>query len=99
MTRRSSGIDDGNGRLTIPQPVRPPAGQPFRLHLRHRMFNGWVTADGEAVAIEDQELGLTAASATLDDLIRGYGGGRIEWRLPRAQHAEPPEQHDGGRQR
>lgn len=76
-----------------------PSHRPFRLHLRHRVFDGWVTAGGEAVAIEDQELGLTATAATLDDLIRGYGGGRIEWLPPHTQHTEAPEQHDGGRQR
>lgn len=69
-----------------------PACRPFRLRLAHgRVFDGWVTA-GEAVAIEDQELGLTAAAATPDDLIRGYGGGHIEWLPPRPQHPAPPEQ-------
>lgn len=69
-----------------------PVGRAFRLHLRHQVFDGWVTADGQAVAIEDQEHGLTAAAATPDDLIRGYGGGHIEWLPPATQHPAPPEQ-------
>ncbi|WP_326729003.1 hypothetical protein [Streptomyces phaeochromogenes] len=70
----------------------PSAVRSFRLHLRHRVFDGWVTADGQAVAIEDQEHGLTTAAATPDDLIRGYGDGHIEWLPPGTQHPAPPEQ-------
>ncbi|MEU4172129.1 hypothetical protein AB0F46_35260 [Streptomyces sp. NPDC026665] len=75
----------------------PPAVRTFRLHLQHRTFDGWVTATGMAGAIEDQELGLTAAAATVDDLIRGYGGGHLEW-LPHRELRDTaqPEQHEGG---
>ncbi|MEV0477513.1 hypothetical protein [Streptomyces prunicolor] len=54
-------------------------GRPFRLHLTHRVFDGWELADGQALALEDPELGLTASASTLDDLVRGYGGGHVEW--------------------
>lgn len=71
---------------------QPPAvGRVFRLHLRHGLvLDGWVTADGQAVAIEDPELGLTASAPTPDDLVRGYGDGRIEW--PDEQQPAPPAQ-------
>lgn len=64
-----------------------PTGRPFRLHLTHRVFDGWELADGRAVALEDPDLGITASAASVDDLLRGYGGGRIEWLRP------PPTRH------
>lgn len=70
-------------------------GRAFRLHLPHLVLDGWITATGKAVVIEDDDLGLTASAPTLTDLIRGYGRGRIEW-LPPA-HAEPaPPAQQGG---
>ncbi|MFJ4322222.1 hypothetical protein ACIP3A_03750 [Streptomyces tricolor] len=69
-------------------------GRSFRLHLAHLVLDGWITAAGEAVVIEDQDLGLTASAPTLTDLVRGYGGGHIQW-LPPASPA-PPAQHHGG---
>ena len=66
--------------------------RPFRLHLPHgQVLDGFETADGWAVAIDDPEYGLTSAAPTPDDLIRGYGGGHIEW-------PEDPthNQHEGG---
>lgn len=65
-------------------------GRVFRLHLAHQVLDGWVTADGQAVAIEDHAIGLTASAPTLADLVRGYGGGRIEW--PAENHPAPPAQ-------
>ena len=53
--------------------------RPFRLHLPHQVLDGFVLADGQAVAVDDPEYGLTSAAPTLADLLRGYGGGRIEW--------------------
>ncbi|MFE9935880.1 hypothetical protein [Streptomyces hirsutus] len=76
---------------------QPSAGRPFRLHLRYGLvLDGWVTADGQAVAIEDEEYGLTASAPTLEDLIRGYGGGRVE-RLPPTQHDPAPPAQQGER--
>ncbi|WP_320784159.1 hypothetical protein [Streptomyces sp. CRN 30] len=72
---------------------QPRVGRTLRLHLRHGLvLDGWVTAGGRAVAIEDEEYGLTAAAPSAEDLVRGYGGGRIEWPPPAAQHTAPPAQ-------
>jgi hypothetical protein len=68
-------------------------GRTFRLHLAHLVLDGWVTAEGQAVAIEDPSVGLTASAPTLDELVRGYGGARIEWTDPQPTH-HPQE---GGR--
>lgn len=62
-------------------------GRPFRLHLPHQVLDGWVLADGQALVIDDGGYGLTSA-ATLPDLVRGYGGGHIEW------PEQVPTQHD-----
>ncbi|WP_330339378.1 hypothetical protein [Streptomyces sp. NBC_00557] len=51
----------------------------FRLHLPHQVLPGFLLPDGWAVAIDDLEYGLTSAAPSLPDLIRGYGGGRLEW--------------------
>ena len=66
--------------------------RPFRLHLPHQVLDGWLTADGWAVAIDDLEYGLTSAAPTPEDLIRGYGGGHIEWPDDNPTH----HQHEGG---
>jgi len=69
-----------------------PAVRQFRLHLPHHVLDGWVEPDGQAVAIEDEEFGLTASAPSLEDLVRGYGGGRIQWLPPTGQHPAPPAQ-------
>jgi hypothetical protein len=51
------------------------------------VLDGWVLADGQALVIDDGGYGLTSA-ATLPDLVRGYGGGHIEW------PEQVPTQHD-----
>lgn len=84
----------GNCCRPDPQPPgRPGLLTRFRLHLRHRVFDGWIEPDGHtAVAIEDPAYGLTASADSLDDLLRGYGGGHTTWH---GQHHAPPAQHEG----
>ncbi|MGW6210971.1 hypothetical protein [Streptomyces sp. NPDC055109] len=53
-------------------------GRPFRLHLPHQVLDGWELADGQALVIEADGLALTSA-ATTSYLLRGYGGGQLEW--------------------
>ncbi|MFJ7049020.1 hypothetical protein ACIQVC_37280 [Streptomyces sp. NPDC101112] len=65
--------------------------RPFRLYLSHQVLDGWEAPDGLAVAVDDPEYGLTSAAPTLADLIRGYGGGHIEWPEHHTNH-----QQEGG---
>lgn len=65
-----------------------PVGRPFRLHLPYQVLDGWELADRQALVIDAGGHGYTAA-ATTKDLVRGYGGGHIEW--PTQQH--PAQQH------
>lgn len=52
----------------------------FRLHLPHgAALEGFIRADGTAVAVDDAEYGLASAAPSPEDLLRGYGGLRIEW--------------------
>ncbi|MFI5685872.1 hypothetical protein [Streptomyces sp. NPDC051636] len=54
-------------------------GRPFRLHLPHQVLACFLLPDGWAVAIDDPEYGLTSAAPDPAELVRGYGGGRLEW--------------------
>ncbi|MEW2567670.1 hypothetical protein [Streptomyces sp. NPDC047070] len=64
-------------------------GRPFRLRLYHQVLDGWQLGDGQALVIDDGGYGLTSAP-TVTDLVRGYGGARIEW----LDEEPPPAQHD-----
>ncbi|WP_405925449.1 hypothetical protein [Streptomyces sp. NBC_00035] len=75
----------------------PPAGRAFRLHHHRLVVDGWVEPDGQAVTVDDPEYGLTSSADTLTDLVRGYGGGHIEWLPPDGQHTAPPEQQGASR--
>lgn len=52
-------------------------GRPFRLHLSHQVLDGWELTDRQALVIEAGGHSLTSAATA--DLIRGYGGGQLEW--------------------
>ncbi|WP_405909585.1 hypothetical protein OG742_37285 [Streptomyces sp. NBC_00828] len=75
----------------------PSAGRAFRLHHHRLVVDGWVTADGQAVTVDDPEYGLTSAADSITDLVRGYGGGHIEWLPLTAQHTAPPQQQGAPR--
>ena len=55
-----------------------PIGLPFLLHLPHQVLDGWELTDRQALVIDAGGYSLTRA-ATTADLIRGYGGGQLEW--------------------
>lgn len=71
--------------------LRPtPPRWDFKLHLPHQVFYGWQEYDGRAVAVESTDPWITTRAPTTADLIRGYGGPRIEW----LNEEPPPAQHD-----
>lgn len=60
--------------------LRPtPRHRLFRLHLPHRVLDGWEEENGQAVAVEDVADWITTRAPSTDDLVRGYGDARIEW--------------------
>lgn len=70
--------------------LRPtPPVRHFKLHLPHQVLHGWQEYDGRAIAIENAEPWTATRAPTLTDLVRGYGGARIEW----LDEEPPPAQH------
>jgi hypothetical protein len=56
----------------------PPRG--FRVHLRHGQVYDGAEFPGRFVLVcEDPVYGLVVTAPDVDALLRGYGGGRIEW--------------------
>lgn len=52
----------------------------FRVHLRHgQVYEGAEFSTGLVLVLEDPEYGLVVAAPDTKALLRGYGGGRIEW--------------------
>ncbi|MGW3410278.1 hypothetical protein [Streptomyces sp. NPDC000888] len=84
-------IDFHNG-VSVLFRVGPGQGRHFHLHLHHHVFDGWELDDGQALVIDDPIYGLTSAAPSLMDLIRGYGGGHIEW-LDHDQHDQEEGEH------
>jgi hypothetical protein len=57
-----------------------PVARGFRLHLgQGRVYDGAEFPSGFVVVLEDPEYGLAVTARNADDLLRGYGRGRIEW--------------------
>ncbi|MFF0510977.1 hypothetical protein [Streptomyces sp. NPDC004250] len=57
--------------------------RPFRVHLRHgQAYEGAQFPSGLVVVLEDPEYGLVVSAADVDALLRGYGGGHLEWPDP-----------------
>lgn len=51
----------------------------FRVHLPYgQAYDGAEFPDGSVLVLEDPEYGLVVAAPSVDELLRGYGGGRIE---------------------
>lgn len=54
--------------------------QGFRLHLADgRVLDGAAFPSGRAVVVDDPEYGLASAATSLDELLKGYHGARVEW--------------------
>ncbi|MFG3154250.1 hypothetical protein ACGF7W_19650 [Streptomyces sp. NPDC048219] len=50
------------------------------MHLRHgQVYEGAQFPTGTVLVLEDPEYGLVVIASDTDALLRGYGGGRIEW--------------------
>lgn len=67
-----------NASKQAEQPT-PSFARGFRLHLMGRTYDGAEFPDGRALVIEEPAYGLTVTAPSVDDLLRGYGLGRIEW--------------------
>jgi hypothetical protein len=60
----------------------------FRLHLRDgQVLDGAEFPSGRVFVIDDPAYGLATIAASLEELLKGYHGARIEW--PPQADAEP----------
>jgi len=52
----------------------------FRVHLRHgQVYDAAEFPSGLVTVVEDPEYGLVIVASSVDALLRGYGGARVEW--------------------
>jgi hypothetical protein len=59
----------------------------FRLHLADgRCLDGAEFPSGRGVIVDDPEYGLATAAVSIEELLKGYHGARVEW--PGEQEAE-----------
>lgn len=60
--------------------MQPPFTRGFRLHLAGgRIIHGAEFPTGHVLVADDPEYGLATAATSLDELLKGYHGARVEW--------------------
>ena len=59
--------------------MRPPFTRGFRLHHNGRIIHGAEFPGGEVIVADDPQCGLGTAALSLEDLLKGYHGARVEW--------------------
>lgn len=61
------------------QPMHPAFTRGFRLHHNGRVLDGAEFPSGRVLVVDDPEYGLASAAVSLEDLLKGYHGARVEW--------------------
>ncbi|MGI3199631.1 hypothetical protein ACRJ4W_15370 [Streptomyces sp. GLT-R25] len=52
----------------------------FRLHLRNgQVLDGAAFPSGRTIVVDDPEFGLATVTTSIDVLLQGYHGARVEW--------------------
>ncbi|MFF9097601.1 hypothetical protein ACF1AX_31325 [Streptomyces sp. NPDC014802] len=51
----------------------------FRLHHNGRVLDGAEFPSGRVLVVDDPEYGLASAAVSLEELLKGYHGARVEW--------------------
>jgi hypothetical protein len=51
----------------------------FRLHHNGQVLDGAEFPSGRVFVIDDPEYGLATAAISLEELLKGYHGARVEW--------------------
>lgn len=59
--------------------MQPPFTRGFRLHHNGQILDGAEFPSGRVVVIDDPEYGLASAAVSMNDLLLGYHGARVEW--------------------
>lgn len=71
--------------------MQPAFTRSFRLHHNGRIIHGAEFPTGHVLVADDPEYGLASAATSLDELLKGYHGARVEW-APAADRAVEIEQ-------
>ncbi|MFE6362937.1 hypothetical protein ACFVP3_23425 [Streptomyces sp. NPDC057806] len=82
--------------------MQPAFTRGFRLHHNGQVLDGAKFPSGRTFVIDDPEYGLATVATSLEELLKGYHGGRVEWpdggpeaRRPRARWLVELQEHDG----
>ncbi|GHA01139.1 hypothetical protein ACFOOM_12380 [Streptomyces echinoruber] len=59
--------------------MHPTFTRGFRLHHNGRLLHGAQFPTGHVLVADDPQYGLATAAASLEDLLKGYHGARVEW--------------------
>ncbi|WP_443306740.1 hypothetical protein [Streptomyces sp. KR55] len=59
--------------------MQPAFTRGFRLHHNGSIIHGAEFPGGEVIVADDPEYGLGTAALSLEDLLKGYHGARVEW--------------------
>ncbi|SHI66434.1 hypothetical protein [Streptomyces sp. 3214.6] len=59
--------------------MRPAFTRGFRLHYDGRIYDGAEFPSGRVYVVDDPEYGLATAATSMDHLLKGYYGARVEW--------------------
>lgn len=59
--------------------MQPAFTRGFRLHHNRRIYDGAEFPSGRVYVIDDPEYGLATAATSMEHLLSGYHGARVEW--------------------
>ncbi|WP_406168935.1 hypothetical protein [Streptomyces sp. NBC_00996] len=59
--------------------MQPAFTRGFRLHHNGRIIHGAEFPGGEVIVADDPQYGLGTAALSLEELLKGYHGARVEW--------------------
>lgn len=60
--------------------MKPTFTQGFRLHTADgRILDGGMLPSGESFVIDDYEFLIASSADSIDELLKGYHGARVEW--------------------
>lgn len=59
--------------------MRPSFTRGFRLHHNGRHLDGAEFPSGRVFVLDDPEYGFATGAVSLEELLQGYHGGRVEW--------------------
>lgn len=59
--------------------MQPAFTRGFRLHHNGQVLDGAEFPSGRTFVIDDPEYGLASAATSMEELLKGYHGARVEW--------------------